>query len=51
MKNYKMIISLMSGTSVDSIDSCLLKIFDDLSFEIIDSYEFCYRGIICKDCK
>lgn len=48
MKNYKMIISLMSGTSVDSIDSCLLKIFDDLSFEIIDSYSLDYPVEIKK---
>ena len=37
MKNYKTIISMMSGTSIDSIDACLLRIFDDLKFEIIDS--------------
>ena len=37
MKNFKTIISMMSGTSLDSIDACLLRIFDDLSFEIIDS--------------
>ena len=48
MKNYKMIISLMSGTSVDSVDSCLLKIFDDLSFEIIDSYSLDYPVEIKK---
>ena len=33
---------MMSGTSLDSIDACLLKIFDDLSFEIIDSYSLEY---------
>ena len=48
MKNYKMIVSLMSGTSVDSIDACLLKIFDDLSFEIIDSYSLDYPVEIKK---
>ncbi len=42
MKNYKIAISLMSGTSVDSIDSCLIKIFDDLSFEVLDSYSLEY---------
>ena len=42
MKNYKTIISMMSGTSLDSIDACLLKIFDNLSFEIIDSYSLEY---------
>lgn len=38
----------MSGTSVDSIDACLLKIFDDLSFEIIDSYSLDYPVEIKK---
>ena len=33
---------MMSGTSIDSIDACLLKIFDDLSFEIIDNYSLEY---------
>lgn len=42
MKNYKTIISLMSGTSIDSIDACLIKIFDDLSFEILDNYSLKY---------
>lgn len=42
MKNYKTIISMMSGTSLDSIDACLLKIYDDLSFEIIDNYSLDY---------
>lgn len=42
MKNYKTIISLMSGTSVDSIDACLLRIFEDLSFEVIDSFSLEY---------
>lgn len=32
----------MSGTSLDSIDACLLRVFEDLSFEIIDSYSFDY---------
>ncbi len=37
MKNYKTIISMMSGTSLDSIDSCLLRIYDNLSFEVLES--------------
>lgn len=48
MKNFKTIVSLMSGTSIDSIDACLLKIFDDLSFEIIDSYSLDYPVEIKK---
>lgn len=42
MRNFKKIISLMSGTSIDSIDALLVKIFDDLSFEIIDSFSLDY---------
>ena len=43
MKNTcKTIISMMSGTSLDGIDACLLKIFDDLKFEIIDNYSLEY---------
>lgn len=42
MKNYKTIISLMSGTSVDSVDACLIKIFDDLTFKVISSYALEY---------
>ncbi len=48
MKNYKTIISLMSGTSLDSIDACLLKIYEDLSFKIIDSYTLNYPDIVRK---
>ena len=46
MKNYKIIISMMSGTSIDSIDACLVKIYDDLKFEVIDSYSVCYDNEI-----
>ena len=33
---------MMSGTSIDSIDACLLKIYDDLTFEILESYSLEY---------
>ena len=42
MKNYKTIISMMSGTSLDAIDACLLKIYDDLTFKVIDDYSLEY---------
>lgn len=32
----------MSGTSIDSIDACLVRIYDDLKFEIIDDYSLEY---------
>ena len=32
----------MSGTSLDSVDSCLVRIYDDMSFEVIDSYSLEY---------
>ena len=35
-------IGLMSGTSVDGIDACLVKILPDLSFEVIDSLVWPY---------
>ena len=43
MKNYKTIISMMSGTSLDAIDACLIKIFDNYKFEIIESYSQPYN--------
>ncbi len=46
MRNFKTIISMMSGTSIDSIDACLVKIFDDLSFEVVDSYSLEYPSEI-----
>ncbi len=48
MKNFKTIISMMSGTSIDSIDACLVKIFDDLTFEVIDSYSLEYPADVRK---
>lgn len=48
MNNYKTIIAMMSGTSLDGIDACLIRIFDDLSFEIKDSYSLKYPAQIRK---
>ena len=42
MQKFKTIISMMSGTSIDGIDACLVKIFDNLSFEVIDNYSLDY---------
>lgn len=42
MKKYKTIISMMSGTSLDGADACLCRIFDDLSFEILNDYSLDY---------
>ena len=41
-KRYKTAISMMSGTSLDGIDACLVNIFADLSFEIINSHSLEY---------
>lgn len=45
-KNYKTIISMMSGTSLDGIDACLVNIYEDLSFEILDSHSLEYPVIV-----
>lgn len=41
-KNCKTAIGMMSGTSLDGIDACLLKIFDDFSYEVIDCHSIDY---------
>lgn len=42
MKDYKTVISMMSGTSADSTDACLLNIYKNDKFEIIDSLSLEY---------
>ena len=46
MMKFKTIISMMSGTSLDSIDACLLRIYEDMSFEVLDSYSLEYPNEI-----
>lgn len=46
MMKFKTIISMMSGTSLDSIDACLLRIYEDLSFEVLGSYSLEYPNEI-----
>lgn len=41
-KDFLQIISMMSGTSMDGTDACLIKVFDDDTFEIVDSYSLEY---------
>jgi len=38
----KIVIGLMSGTSADSIDACLVKVFPDFSYNIIETFEMSY---------
>ena len=41
-KNYKIAIGMMSGTSMDGIDACLIKIFEDFKFEFITTHTVIY---------
>lgn len=41
-KDYSIAIGMMSGTSLDGIDACLVKIYNDMNFEILDSYSMDY---------
>lgn len=41
-KEFKTAISMMSGTSLDGIDACLVNIYQDSSFKIIDSHSIQY---------
>ncbi len=46
-KNFY-IISMMSGTSMDGTDACLVKLSDDYSFEIENSYSLEYKPELRK---
>ncbi len=35
-------ISMMSGTSLDAIDACLIKIYKDFSFELLETHSLVY---------
>lgn len=41
-KNFYTIIAMMSGTSMDGVDACLIKMSEDYDFEIINSYSLSY---------
>ncbi len=41
-KNYKTAIGMMSGTSLDGIDACLVRIDDEFNFEVINSHTLEY---------
>lgn len=41
-KSYKTGIGMMSGTSMDGIDACLVRIFDNFRFEFVSSHTFVY---------
>lgn len=41
-KTYTLAIGMMSGTSLDGVDACVVKIFDNLDFEIISTHSLDY---------
>lgn len=46
--NYKTAIGMMSGTSLDGIDACLLNIDDDFNFDVLESHTLCYPPAVRK---
>lgn len=42
LKDYKTAIGMMSGTSLDGIDACLVKIDKDFNFEFVTGYSLDY---------
>lgn len=47
-KNFYTIISMMSGTSMDGTDACLVRIFKDFSHEVLSSYSLPYNDELCN---
>ena len=47
-KNFYNIISLMSGTSMDGTDACLVRLSDDYYFEILSSFSLEYKPELRK---
>lgn len=41
-KDYKLAVGMMSGTSIDGIDACLVKINNDFDFEVVCSHSVSY---------
>ena len=41
-RSYKTAIGMMSGTSMDGIDACLVKIYDDFKFELVTNHTVLY---------
>ena len=41
-KNALTVIGMMSGTSLDGIDACLVEIDDDFGFKILNSHSLVY---------
>lgn len=47
-KSFYTIISMMSGTSMDGTDACLVRIYDDFSHEVLNSYSLEYPDELRK---
>ena len=47
-KNFYTVISMMSGTSMDGTDACLVRIYDDFSHEVLNSHSLEYPSELRK---